>query len=89
MWRDYDYREQLYVVVGLGLVCPVSTVQSVPLSGHNIVISDDSLETTEHLQPGLWSDKKHPELLHEARQDPTGKTIRRLRQRKLWDCMEI
>ena len=63
MWTDY--REQLYVVLGLGLVC-VQSVQSVPLSGHNIVISDDSLETTEHLQPAVVlvlavaTNKKHP-----------------------------
>ena len=41
-------------------------VSTVPLSGHNIVISDDSLETTEHLQPAVVlvlavaTNKKHP-----------------------------
>ena len=62
----------------------VQTVQSVPLSGHNIVISDDSLETTEHLQPAGATNKKH-----ETRSDLTGKTIRGLRQRQLWDCIVL
>ena len=52
MWTDY--REQLDWGWGECVHCPVS-----PLSGHNIVISDDSLETTEHLQPGLQTKTIH------------------------------
>ena len=36
-----------------GIPGPVSSVPLCPLYGHNIVISEDSLETTSHLLPRL------------------------------------
>ena len=42
------HQDQLAAVPG-----PVSSVPLCPLSGHNIVISEDSLETTSHLLPRL------------------------------------
>ena len=52
-----DYREQLSPV--LLSWCVQSVVLSPSLSGHNIVISEHSLETTEHLQPGQETKNIH------------------------------